>query len=195
MKFRYAKMLMAKCNRPMVQLHVLALVFLLAAGFTSLMPITGMAADEATESATASANIWAAISIREDSALNFGKIIAPTSGSNTFTLVCAAAGCPTNSATVTMTGAGNGHKLGQDGTIGRFFIAGEDNKELQLGITYPSDCTGDGLVAVVVFILGLPPHTNKDLTTRGDLQVTAGPVTPGVHTCSYVISASYLSPP
>ncbi len=193
MNFRYT-VEMAKYSRPMVQLQILVLAFFLVAGFASLMPNVGMA-QSASETATASATVWEPIVITENSAMNFGKILSPSAGQLTkFVLTCDTSPCSGNGATVTAT-LGDGGTLGQDGRIGRYHIAGEPGQELSITITLPPVCptlSGGGILAVVKLVLGLPPLTNKDLTTEGDLDVT-GPVSAGPYQCNYTITASYAS--
>ena len=197
MNFRYATV-MANCSRPMVRFHVLALVFLLAAGFASLMPTQGMASDETvTANATATANVWAAISIEEKSELKFGNITSPTPGTlTTFKLSCDPVDCSGNGAKVMAMG-GDGHALGGGPTIGRVGISGEENEVIviQPGIPVPclANTDGSGIVAFIKFEL-TTLTSNNDLVITSDLEVT-GPVSAGTYTCSYTVSAYYQSPP
>ena len=192
---------MAKCNRPMVQLHILALVFLLAAGFSSLMPTQGMAADEtATETATASATVWEPISITEKSSLNFGIITSPsgTAGYTDFKLTCVdcSSGSSVQTALVEVSG-GDGHTIGTDWKIGRYTIAGEPDQFVYPQVISPGAClpeiAGGGIVAIMSFAPVTQPLANNDVVVTSSLRVT-GPVPAKVYTCTYTISASYTAP-
>ncbi len=137
----------------------------------------------------ATVNILAALVITETEVLNFGKIVKPTTGSNTFTIGTGANG------PATPTGGGDGSVVGGTGGDGDFSVAGTSGETATFGAdSSGSNCDGT-TVAGVTLTIGTPSPTSGVLTPAlfelgGALLVTSAAPS-GVTPCSYNVSASY----
>jgi hypothetical protein len=156
-------------------------VALAAAGITGDNVI---AANPASTSAIASVNLLQPISITQDFNLDFGKIIAPTSGFEEFTVN------PTTNAMSESGGDGqaiSGHSRGQ------YDIDGTDGVLYTLTTSF-NGCPGSGGLLQLTGLTtdaSLPTTLDDiDLHIGGTLKVQSG-VAPGPYLCVYSIAAQY----
>lgn len=137
-------------------------------------------AESASASSTATIEVLEEISIQEDAALNFGNILAPLTGDQSFTVNLDGSPSP---------GPGSGDFLGgQNAGTASFF--GNDNASFTILIII-GGCTGfTGTVTLTEILLPPGPFT-LDATLNIGGTVTLNSDASGSGFCTYTLSADY----
>lgn len=144
-------------------------------------------------------NVFSVITVTNRQDLDFGKIVAPSSGQLTFKVNPLGAMNDDGDVALGDTLPSDGYSILNSGYHnGIFYMTGEPGVRFQVSTAYDQPCNESDLL-LVVSLSNVPLGGGEvkfsdagDLTINvgGDLRVIAG-VPPGAYTCSYSVTANY----